>query len=76
MALTKISETYIHQETGIRGTVTPNGKIAIQPQHGDSRKGFVFINSNKETVVKVCEAILELAAKITAQKKIPKSQQF
>lgn len=70
MTLVKTTETYTHTETGLKGTITSDGRITITPSMGrPNEKGFVFIGSKKETVIKVCEAILELASKAKSAKK-------
>lgn len=76
MSLIKEKEVYIHSETGMKAEITNDGKVTIYPNHGSPHKGFVFINSKKETIAKVCGAILEFAAKARATRKLPKSQQF
>lgn len=70
----KLSSEFIDEETGIRAVVSEEGKVSFFNNRnfqyrGNHPNAFVFINSNKETVFKVLNALGSLADKIPTPKK-------
>lgn len=67
----KTSERWQHQ-TGIAAVIGESGHISLTTTGG--KKEFVFMNSKRETVVAVAQAILDLAEKAKPAKHYGKKQ--
>jgi hypothetical protein len=67
MTLIKKQETWVHQETGIQARIDSNGSVTFLNSRGQEQ--FIFRGSSKETVVKVADALTELASKMKLSKK-------